>query len=148
MSWTKLLGDKRVAAEPAARQELDDLRQMVAAELRDAHVAGVSAKGKYEFAYNAARLMATVAVRASGYRVSAKVGHHYFTFQALQAVDPSFAAVAIYFDDARDKRNDFSYDGPARISDTDAADLLAAVERFRGDAEAWVAANHPALVAV
>jgi len=118
---------------------------MVAVNLKDAHVAGVSAQGRYEFACNAARLMATIVVRASGHRVIAKSGHHYYTFQALQVSDPAFVKMAIYFDAARDMRNDFSYEAAVLISDTDADDLLKAVEQFRLDAEAWIKAKYPAL---
>jgi hypothetical protein len=146
MSWTKLLVEKRVAAEPTSKQELDDVRKMAAENLQNASVIGLSAKGKYEFAYNAARLMATVTIRASGYRVIAKSGHHYFTFQALQAVDAAFHKMAIYFDSARNLRNDFSYDSPTVISDTDADDLLQAVEQFQRDAEEWIKAKDATLV--
>ena len=118
---------------------------MMAVNLKDAHVDGISAQGRYEFAYNAARLMATIAVRASGYRVTAKSGHHYFTFQALQASAPAFLKMAIYFDQAREKRNDFSYDAPVLISDTDADDLVQAVEQFQLDCEAWIDAHHTSL---
>jgi hypothetical protein len=145
MSWKKLLAEKRVAREPTSKKEIDELRQMVAVNLHDAQVAGISAQGRYEFAYNASRLLATIAVRASGYRVTAKGGHHYFTFQALQTSDRSFVKVAIYFDDARDKRNEFSYDAPVLITDTDADDLLKTVEQFQRDAETWIRAKFPKL---
>ena len=145
MNWTKLLGEKRVASEPTSKKELDDLRTMIAVNLKDAHVVGISAQGRYEFAYNAARLMATMVVRANGYRVIAKNGHHFFTFQALQASGQNFVKMAIYFDSARDKRNDFSYDAPAQISDTDADELVQAVEKFRRDIEAWIRTKNPKL---
>ena len=45
MTWTDLLTGKRVAAEPTSKQELDELREMAALNLKDAHVAGVSAGG-------------------------------------------------------------------------------------------------------
>ena len=146
MSWTKLLAERRVAAEPTSKKELDELRAMMAVNLHDAHVTGISAQGRYEFGYNAARLMATIVVRASGYRVIAKNGHHYFTFQALQAASPTFLKVAIYFDSARDMRNNFSYDSPVLISSTDADDLVKAVEMFQLEAEAWIRAKDPTLV--
>jgi hypothetical protein len=112
-----------VAQEPTSKKELDELRAMAAVNLKDAHVGAISAQGRFEFAYNAARLMATIVVRASGYRVVAKTGHHYFTFQAMQASDPAFVRMALYFDTARDKRNDFSYDSPVLVSDTDCAEV-------------------------
>jgi hypothetical protein len=116
--------------EPATKQELEELREMLASNLKDASVTGLSAQGRHEFAYNVARLMATIVVRASGYRVISKSGHHYHTFQALLAADHKFAKSAANFDTARSKRNDFSYDTPVSISETDADDLLQAVLRF------------------
>lgn len=118
---------------------------MVAVNLKDAQVGELSAQGRYEFAYNAARLMATALVRANGYRVTSKGGHHYFTFQALEASDPVFSTMAHYFDQARDRRNDFSYDSPVVVSDTDAEDLLNTVKQFVTDAENWISHNQPAL---
>jgi hypothetical protein len=119
---------------------------MIATNLSDASIAGLSSQGRYEFAYNAGRIMATVVIRASGYRVISKTGHHYFTFQALEAADTAFVMAAAHFDAARRKRNDFSYDTPVSISETDADELLQAVQQFQQDAEKWVFALDPTLV--
>ena len=140
-----MLAEKRVTHEPTSKKELDELRTMAAVNLKDAHVTDISPQGRYEFAYNAARLVATIVIRASGYRVVAKNGYHYFTFQALQASDDSFAKLAVYFDHARDRRNDFSYDAPVLISDTDAEELVSVVKQFQKDAEVWIRAKGPTL---
>ena len=145
MSWSKLLVEQRVASEPTSKQDLDAIRQMIATNLNDANVAGLSSQGRYEFAYNAARLMATVVIRASGYRVISRTGHHFFTFQALETADPAFMMAAAHFDAARRKRNDFSYDTPVSISETDADELVEAVEQFQRDAEKWIFAKNPTL---
>jgi hypothetical protein len=89
--------------------------------------------------------MATVLIRVSGYRIIAKTGHHYFTFQALAAVDSAFVMISLYFDQARGRRNEFSYDAPAFISDTDADELVTTVGQFITDAEAWITSRHAAL---
>jgi len=145
MSWTKLLADKHVAREPTHKSELDDLRALVARNLDDAQVRGVSAQGRYEFGYNAARLMATIVIRACGYRVVARTGHHYWTFTALETADATFEKAAANFDAARSRRNDFSYDAPVEISDTDAGDLIEAARQFHRAAETWIAAKDPSL---
>lgn len=134
-----------MAAEPTTKRELDELREMLATNLKDAQVQGISPQGRYEFGYNAARLLATLVVRASGYRVIAKNGHHYYTFVALEAADPAFARAAALFDAARSKRNDFSYDAPVPVSNTDAQDLVDSVKQFQSDAERWIAAKDPSL---
>ena len=146
MTLAKLLADKRVAGEPTSKQELDELREVVATNLRDAQVPGLSPQGRYEFAYNAARLLATLVVRASGHRVIAKNGHHYYTFQALEAADPAaFKNAAAYFDAARSKRNDFSYEGPVGLTDTEADGLITDVKQFQQDVEAWIKAKDASL---
>ena len=72
MSWKKLLAGRKVKAEATSHEEIDDLRRKVASNLKDAEVEAVSAQGRYEFAYNAARLGATMVVRAAGYRADTK----------------------------------------------------------------------------
>lgn len=145
MSWTQLLADKRVATEPATKQELDDLRGVVARSIKDAQAINLSADGKFGFAYNAARSIATIVVRASGYRVKSQGGGHYNTFLALGAADPAFAALAVYFDACRVKRNEFSYDEADVVSDTEADELETKATQFAVDVEAWLKANHPNL---
>jgi hypothetical protein len=143
MNWSKLLAASRVAREPSSKQELDELREMAALNLLDADVQGLSARGRYEFAYNAARLLATLVVRAAGYRIISKGGHHYYTFLALEVTDGAFAKAAAYFDAARSKRNDFSYDSPIPISDTDAEELVQAVREFAHQAQGWMKSKYP-----
>ncbi len=144
-TWTKLLAEKRVAIEATSKQELDEIREMIHVNENDARVVGLSAQGRFEFAYNAARQIATLAIRASGYRVISKSGHHYYTFQALTAVDVQFDATATYLDQCRSKRNDFSYDSPITVTDTEADDLINTAKQLRTDVEAWIAATHPVL---
>jgi hypothetical protein len=145
MTWAKLLTANRVAREPTSKQELDELDEMAALNLQDADVKGLSGRGRYEFAYNAARLLATLVVRAAGYRIISKGGHHYYTFLALEVSDSAFAKAAAYFDAARSKRNDFSYDSPVPISDTDAEELVRTVKQFAQQAQAWIRGKHPSL---
>src|SRR4051794_37929115 len=142
-TWNDLLTARRVAREPSSRQELDEIRAMIATNLKDANVPGLSAQGRYEFAYNAARLVATLAVRAAGYRVIAKNGHHYFTFQGLETADKAFVKTAAYFDSARTKRNDFSYDAPVEVAESEALELIDTVRKFLQQVEAWVRARDP-----
>lgn len=95
-------------------------------------------------AYDAARTLSLMIVRAAGYRPRA-VGGHYNTFLALEAADPAFAALSAYFDGCRIKRNASEYDFAGGVSDTDADSLLQVVQKFRVDAETWVEARHPKL---
>jgi len=69
-------------------------------------------------AYDAARTLSVMIVRAAGYRPRS-VGGHYNTFLALEAADPpAFAALSAYFDGWRNKRNISEYDGAGGVTDT------------------------------
>jgi len=145
MSWKKLLADKRVTAEPPSKPELDSLRSIVTRSLKDVTATGLSADTRFVLAYDAARTVSLILVRAEGYRPKS-VGRHYNTFLALGATDPTFSTLSVYFDTCRMKRNDCEYDFAGGVSDTDADSLLQVTLQFATDAEAWMRARHPHLL--
>ena len=144
MSWAKLLADNRVTPLAPSKAELDNLRSIVTRSLSDAGAPGLSADARFIFAYDAARTLSLLVVRAAGYRPRS-VGAHYNTFLALEAVDQRFAGLSIYFDSCRMKRNRCEYDLAGGLSDTDVESLLKVVQQFAIDAEAWIKTHHPHL---
>jgi hypothetical protein len=144
MTWAKLLANKTVTALAPSKAELDNLRSIVARSLKDVTAAGLSADARFIMAYDAARTLSLIVVRAAGYRPRT-AGGHYNTFLALEAVDPAFAGPSAYFDGCRIKRHTSEYDVAGGITDTDADGLLKTVQQFAIDAEAWVKAHHPHL---
>ena len=144
MSWAKLLAGKQVTALAPNKVELDNLRSIVARSLKDATSVGLSADARFMMAYDAARTLSLLVVRASGYRPRS-VGAHYHTFMALEAADPTFAKLSAYFDGCRVKRNSCEYDLAGGISDTDADGLLKTVQQFALDTEAWIFSRYPHL---
>jgi hypothetical protein len=144
MRWAKLLFDRTVTALAPSKQELDNLRSIVARCLRDVSVPGLSADARFVIAYDAARTLALMVVRAAGYRPRS-TGAHHNTFAALEAADPAFAEVSAYFDGCRIKRNVSEYEFAGGVTDTDADGLLKTVQQFAGEAEAWIRTHHPSL---
>ena len=144
MTWSKLLAANRVRSEPCSRQEIDNLRSIVARCSCDIKAQGLSDEQRFIIAYDAARTLALMVVRASGYR-PAKLGGHYNTFAALQAVDGGFVTVASYLDICRAKRNDSEYDFAGGISKQDADDLVRTLSQFERDAADWIKSKHPSL---
>jgi hypothetical protein len=144
MSWTRLLANNTVTALPPNKTELDKLRALAARSLNDVAVPGLSVDMQFILAYDAARTLSLMIVRAAGYRPRT-VGGHYNTFLALEAADPAFAALSAYFDGCRIKRNMSEYELAGGVSDTDAEGLLQAVLKFAREAEVWIKANHPSL---
>jgi hypothetical protein len=144
MSWEKLVANKNVVGEPPSKAELDNLRSIVARSMKDVAAPGLSADARFVMAYDAARTLSLMIVRAAGYRPRS-VGGHYNTFLALEAADASFEKMSAYFDGCRLKRNGCEYDFAGGVTDTDAEGLLTAVQQFALDAEAWIKARHPSL---
>ena len=109
MTWAKLLANNNVTRSRSSKLELDRLRSIVARSLTDVAATGLSADSRFIMAYDAARTLSLMIVRASGYRPRT-VGGHYNTFLALEAADSAFAALSAYFDGCRIKRNASEYD--------------------------------------
>src|SRR5258708_35976982 len=84
MTWAKLLANNNVTQSQPSKTELDRLRSIVARSLTDVSAAGLSADSRFIMAYDAARTLSLMIVRASGYRPRT-VGGHYNTFLALEA---------------------------------------------------------------
>jgi hypothetical protein len=147
MTWSELEKQERVAKEPTTRSEIDELGALAERNLKDAGLAGLSSDGRFSFAYNAARTLVTIAIRASGYRVKRVGGAHYNTFIALPAaMGASWDTLATYFDSFRQSRNDLSYGAARVVSDSDAEELLERAAELRDSVEAWLRANHPSLI--
>lgn len=134
-----------MTAEPASRSELDNLRSVVARCLSDVKATGLSHEQQFLIAYDAARTLALMVVRASGYRPK-QFGGHYNTIEGLKAADPAkFQGVAADLQSCRMKRNDSEYDAAGGISDEDAEAPVESVTEFETDVEDWIKARHPAL---
>ena len=63
MTWTKLLANKEAQRHKTSKKELDNMRALIARDLADAGIAGLSADRRFATAYNAALQAANMAVR-------------------------------------------------------------------------------------
>jgi hypothetical protein len=144
MNWATLLANNTVSALPPSKAEIDKLRSIVSRSLKDAAAPGLSTDARFIMAYDAARTMALIIVRAAGYRPKLTGGHRN-TFVALETAAPAFAAQSAYFDGCRIKRNASEYDVAGGVSETEADGLFETARRFAIDAEAWIKAHYPEL---
>jgi hypothetical protein len=67
VTWTKLLANKEAQRHKTSKKELDNMRALIARDLADARIAGLSADRR-PTAYNAALQAANMAVACAGYR--------------------------------------------------------------------------------
>ena len=131
MSWQPLLNTRRVQPHTTSRQELEGLRAIVARDLNDARVPGLSTDRKFATAYNAVLQLAKMTIACAGYRVVGQ-GHHLTTFEAIElAMGSSIVPLASYFDTCRRKRNMLDYDLANVVTETEVNELLEKVEQFQ-----------------
>ena len=61
MTWTSLLVNKEAQKHKTSKKELDNMRALIARDLADASLAGLSADRRFATAYNAALQAANMA---------------------------------------------------------------------------------------
>ena len=86
MTWTSLLANKEAQKHKTSKKELDNMRALIARDLADASLAGLSADRRFATAYNAALQAANMAIACAGYRIMSKVGHHRVSLESTKLV--------------------------------------------------------------
>ena len=148
MSWKKLLQDNKVHRHTTSRQELNEIRRLVARDLTDAAIPVLSEDRRFATAYNAALQTAKMAIACAGYRIASVPGHHRLTFEGAKlALGKPAEHLADYFDSCRRKRNEIDYTGATIATTTEADELLLHAKSFLKLVEAWINSTYPALKA-
>lgn len=118
------------------------LFNVVDRDLADAHATGVSEDRRFATAYNAALQLATIALRAEGFR-TAGVAHHRTAISTLPMIlGPGLTSTADYLDACRSKRNTVDYDGIGVATEADVLELLDEATRLRETVEHWLGEHH------
>jgi hypothetical protein len=145
MSWKKLLQERKVHTHTTSIGELTEIRSLVARDLADAGLIGLSEDRRFAIAYNAALQTSKMAIACAGYRVASVPGHHRITFEAARlALGRTAVSLTDYFDACRRKRNEIDYTGAAIATTTEADELLLHARAFLNLVETWIEAHHPA----
>jgi hypothetical protein len=128
-----------------SQNEIADLFAVIDRDLADSDAKGLSADGRLAIAYNAARLAATAALAACGYRPSREQGHHH-VIQSLKLTIEASQELVGRFDAFRKKRNVLGYERAGMVSDREADEMRQLAVDLRAQVLAWLGANHPLLV--
>jgi len=147
VTWTQSLANNEVQRHRTSKKELDKLRAVIARDLADASLNGVSSDRRFATAYNAALQAAKMAIVCAGYRV-AGAGHHRISFDVVQlAIGKTAGPYSDYFDRCRRKRNVIDYDDVFVATETEAKEIVAKAKEFIEIVEQWIAKNHPSMKA-
>jgi uncharacterized protein (UPF0332 family) len=144
VSWKHLLANKDAQKHTTSKHELDNMRKLIARDLADATVAGLSADRRFATAYNAALQAANMAIACAGYRITAKAGHHRLTLEsAAMAIGKSAESLTDYFETCRRKRNKIDYAQSHVATETEAKEIIEKTKELCGLVENWISTNHP-----
>jgi hypothetical protein len=86
VTWTSLLANKEAQKHKTSKKELDNMRALIARDLADTSLTGLSADRRFATAYKAALQAANMAIACAGYRIMSKVGHHRVSLESTKLV--------------------------------------------------------------
>ncbi|HKK20394.1 MAG TPA: hypothetical protein VJ983_02900 [candidate division Zixibacteria bacterium] len=129
-----------------SRKEMSDLLAKVDRDITEAGKEEITLDWRLAIAYNACLGCATIALRASGYRIPGGAGQHYRTIQSLRfTVNPESDIIASLETISR-KRAIVSYDAAGTITESEVAEAMSLAEELRVGLLAWLRQVHPELM--
>jgi uncharacterized protein (UPF0332 family) len=122
------------------------MRALIARDVVDAAVVGLSADRRFATAYNAALQAANMAIACAGYRVTSKIGHHKVSFDCTKlALGSTADTYTAYFETCRRKRNMIDYTHVHAATDSEADEILQKSKEFWDVVETWIDSKFPQL---
>lgn len=138
--------NKRIRPAPASPQDVRNQLAAANADLAQAEAKELASAWRLSIAYEAARKFAVAALAATGYRVAAGAGHHYYAVQSLRytvGIDPRTVRLLDAF---REKRNDITYDHYAPPGDKESAEMVALARTIGEKVAEWLRREHPGTI--
>jgi uncharacterized protein (UPF0332 family) len=139
--WLK---EGRLKAHKSSKKEINQLLAVFERDLADAQVKTLSADRRFTTAYNAAQMVSTAALAASGYRTASE-GHHYWTIQSLALTLQLDARIITKFNKFRQKRNISDYEMTGMVSEQEVTEMIALAKELHIVVVKWLKKNHPEL---
>ncbi len=140
-----LVKSGRLKRERTSPEEIRSYLQHAAQSLADANVPGVSASGRFEFAYTAAHALALAALRVQDVRPGAGPGHRAIAFVMLTQTIAIPESAASSLNRYHTKRNKSEYGDWVVVTDSEARDLLILATDLRERFLSWLATHSPEL---
>lgn len=129
------------------KEELARFLRLAERDIREASEKCHEIDWQFTIAYNAILQLASIALRASGFRATTKVGHHWVTLAILpELLGDNFENTANYFNECRAKRNTIEYCDTNTISQKDVEKILHEVKVFQKKILTWLKKHHPKLL--
>lgn len=141
-----LVAGGQLKSEQGSPDEIQGFLAHAAQALADADVAGLSASGRFEFAYTAAHALAFAALRAHDLRPAIRPGHRAIVFLTLAQTIDAPAALWSSLNRYHTKRNKSEYGQWVEVSAAEARDLLKLATDLRERTMRWLKAHRHGLL--
>ena len=146
MTLEDWLNNRWLKKEPTSASEIADLLALVERNLSDAGVDAVSLDARLQFAFNAALCCATIALRASGFRVPVSEGHHERTINSLKLTLRADSRLIAQLNGFRKKRSNITYDAAGTTSQSEVDNLLEIANDLYKFVIRWLRETHSDLI--
>jgi uncharacterized protein (UPF0332 family) len=146
MDLKRYIDNRYLVKCSTSQDEIRELFRIVERDLRLAEKLKDENDWQFAIAYNSVLQLATIPIRASGYRATTKVGHHWVTLTALpEFLGKEFQTEADYFNECRVKRNMVEYKSSGNITIGEALKLIHHAKILKKAVVSWLKKHHPQL---
>lgn len=145
MSLDDWLNEGRLKAHKTSRKEIEQLIAVFERDITDAQIKTLSIDRRFTTAYNAALMMARIALAASDYRTAGE-GNHYWTIQSLAFTLKLDHKTINKFNKFRQKRNFIDYEMIGMVSEQELKEMLSLALELRDTTTEWLKRTYPALL--
>ena len=145
MTLKDWLENRWVEAHESSAAEVENQLRMIERDIRNAKISDVDSEWRLNMAFNAQRLCADLALRASGYRVKVSAGAHEKTIDSMRYTLREDSETIALIRSFLNKRGLATYDGSGVVTDTEAEEAVELAENLLAKIRRWLETNHPDL---
>jgi len=131
---------------PMNSEEILELLSRAERKLADSCIKGNSNETRIALAYTVILICATIALRASGYRVKNKQEFHYIAIETLRYTLKVQQQQIDYFQDLREKRHHDLYGGSLFIMENDVEEAIQEANALLKLTKTWLKDNNSDLL--
>ena len=143
MSLQELLNEGKLEPTATSKREIQDLMEVASRSLSDAMVEQLSQDGRFNCAYDASLMFATIPLRCAGYRTRGE-GHHFTIFDVLpEIIGTGSRPMARYLQKCRKIRNLSTYSRSGIVTIAEVKELIAKTQELGEAVRKWLQEKYP-----
>ena len=138
MTLQDWLSNGWLKSHTTSQQEINELLAKVERDIAEASKEEITLDWRLAIAYNACLGCATIALRASGYRMPGGAGQHYRTIQTLRFTINPDSDIIISLEAISKKRAIVSYDAAGTITEAEVEEARQLADQLLEQLKTWL----------